>query len=95
VQQPAEPISTPDPTGGDRRSQLDWIWRPEGQRPVRALAVVVLDEGARDPLELARADDEQPVETLRAYGPNEALGMGVCPWSLQRGEITLIASLQV
>jgi hypothetical protein len=58
VQQPAEPISTSYATGSGRWTRLGWIWRPQGQRPVRTLAVVVLDEGARDPLEVARDDDE-------------------------------------
>jgi hypothetical protein len=49
------------------------------QRPVRALAVVVLNVDAQHSLELARSENEKPVETLRPHGPHEALRVGIRP----------------
>ena len=44
---------------------------------MRSLAVVVLDVDARDVFEVATAEDQQVVETLRSDGAGEALGVGV------------------
>ena len=44
---------------------------------MRALAVVVLDVLAQDALELAPAQDQQPVEALLAQRADEALGVRV------------------
>jgi hypothetical protein len=38
------------------------------------MAVVVVDEDPEDALEVASVHDQQPVETLGADGPDEALG---------------------
>jgi hypothetical protein len=37
----------------------------------------MLDEDAEHPLEMAAVEDQQPVETLRSDGTDEALGDGV------------------
>jgi hypothetical protein len=44
---------------------------------MRALGVVVLDVAPQDRLEVAAAEDEEPVETLGADGADEPLGVGV------------------
>jgi hypothetical protein len=51
------------------------LGRAQVERPVGALAVVVVDVLAQDALELAAADDEQPVEALLAQGADEALSV--------------------
>ena len=58
-------------TGG-RRS-----WRTSAERAVRTLAVVVIEEDTQDPLELARSEDQHPVEALRPHGAHEALSVSV------------------
>ena len=49
------------------------IWRLEAQCSVRPVATVVGDEDGQDLLEMLLVHDQQPVETLRANGPYEAL----------------------
>lgn len=59
VQKSAESIPSRDlPTWGRREGRLGQGWRASAERPVRALAVVVLDEDAQDPLELARSENQ-------------------------------------
>src|SRR5947208_9005939 len=52
---------------------------------MRALAVVVLDVAPQDRVEVAAAEDEEPVETLGADGADEPLGVGVRLWCAHRG----------
>jgi hypothetical protein len=78
VEQPAESISTLDlvwsqGAGGSERRPLR-IGRHEPERAVRPMAVVVVDEDAKHPLEVPPVEDQEPVETLRADGSDEALG---------------------
>jgi hypothetical protein len=49
---------------------------------MRTVAVVVIDVGVQDALELARAGDQDPVEALASHGPDEAIGKRVGPRSL-------------
>ena len=49
----------------------------ESESAVGALAGVVLDVDAQDSFEMAAAEDQQVVETLRSDGADEALGVGV------------------
>ena len=59
-----------------------WIWRCKPERPVGTVAVVVLDVDPEDLLEVAAADDQQPVQALGADRPHPALGVRVrlgCP----------------
>jgi hypothetical protein len=48
------------------------------------MAVVVIDVGVQDVLELATAGDQDPVEALAPLGGDEALGKGVGLWSVDR-----------
>jgi hypothetical protein len=49
----------------------------QSESAVGALAVVVRGVDAQHRLEVAAAEDEQPVETLGADGADKALGVGV------------------
>ena len=51
---------------------------------MRTMAVVMLDVGVEDALELATAGDQDPVEALAPYGADEALGKRVRLRSLDR-----------
>jgi hypothetical protein len=53
------------------------VWRLQQQRPVGTVAVVMLDVGAQDLLEVAATDDQQPVEALGADGAHPALRVGI------------------
>ena len=58
-----------------------WIGRLQPERPVRTVGVVVLDIDV-DLLEVAAADDQQPVQALGPDRARPALGVGVrrgCP----------------
>src|SRR4029453_9859311 len=44
---------------------------------MRPLRVVVVDVDAEDAFEVATVEDQQPVETFRADGSDEALGNGI------------------
>ena len=48
-----------------------WVWRSQVERAVRPLAVVVVGVDAKDVLEVASAEDQQPVQTLGTDGANE------------------------
>jgi hypothetical protein len=76
VQEAAEAVAAVDIAAG-RWFELWRFGRLERESAVRAFAVVVLDVGAQDPLELAAADDQEPVEAFRAHRADEALGGGV------------------
>ena len=54
------------------------------QRPVRAMAVVVINEDAKNPLEMVAIQNQEPVETLRADGPHEPLRHPVGLWGTKR-----------
>jgi hypothetical protein len=45
----------------------------ELERAMRPLRVVVVDVDAEDAFEVATVEDQQPVETLRTHGSDEAL----------------------
>ena len=47
------------------------------ERSVWALGVVVVDVDAQDAVELARSEDQQPVQAFGSCGPHEALGVRV------------------
>lgn len=44
------------------------------ERSVWPVAVLMLDEDAEHPLEIAAVEDQEPVETLRSDGADKALG---------------------
>jgi hypothetical protein len=74
----------------DRCLRWWWRWRlgrerrASPERAVWALGVVVVDEDAQDAVEVARAEDQQPVQALRPCGPHEALGVRVGLWRAER-----------
>ena len=79
VQQPAEAVYSVHPRGtvlAERGWSAQRIRRREGERSVRALAVVVVDVGVERSLELPFAKDEQPVQALLTDRAHPALGMG-------------------
>lgn len=51
--------------------------RPECESAVRAPAVVVLDVDAQDSFEMAAAEDQERVDTLRSDGADETLSVGI------------------
>ena len=53
------------------------IWWLQPKRPVGTVAVVMLDVDPKDLLEMASADDQQPVQALGADRTNPALRKGV------------------
>jgi hypothetical protein len=58
-------------------AQVGRIWWAETNSTTRPLRVVVADVDAEDGFEVATVEDQQPVETLRTDGSDEALGDGV------------------
>src|SRR5581483_10347967 len=54
------------------------------ERPVRAMAVVVVGVSAQAVLELPAADDQQPTGTLPPQAPNPALGVRPGPQRADR-----------
>ena len=64
------------------------------ERSVRALGVVVIDVDVQDAVELARADDQQPVQALGPCGADEALGVCVGLWRPKRDWITAMPSVR-
>ena len=67
MQEAAEAIATLDIAAG-RYFKFWRLRRLERVSAVRTFAVVVLDVGAQDPLEVAAADDQKPVEAFRTHG---------------------------
>jgi hypothetical protein len=56
------------------------IWWSQPECPVGTVAVVMLDRDPEELLQVAAANDQQPVQALGADGPNPALGVGVGLW---------------
>jgi hypothetical protein len=55
------------------------VWRLQQQRPVGTVAVVMLDVDPKDLLQVATANDQQPVQALGADRPHPALRVRVRP----------------
>ena len=70
------------------------VGREKCESAVRALSVVVGAVDAQDGLEVAAADDQQPIEALGADGSDEALGVSVRLWRADRVWMTLMPSLR-
>jgi hypothetical protein len=64
--EPAEAVVAFDRTDGSCRGWLLGLRWLELERAVRPLRVVVLDVGARDALEVAAVEDQEPVEAFAA-----------------------------
>ena len=62
---------------GDNGQPGGLIWRLEPKRPMRAVPVVVPDVDSQDLLEVAAADDQQPVQALGADRADPPLGVRV------------------
>ena len=58
--------------------QASWVRGNQIQRPVRAVAIVVIREDGQDPLKVLLVQNQQPVETLRANGAHKPLRDAVC-----------------
>ncbi len=73
VDETAEPVATMDLAC--RRSRVGLrLGRPKFERAMRPLAVVVVDVDAEHAIEVAPAEDQQPVHALGMHGADEALG---------------------
>jgi DNA-binding CsgD family transcriptional regulator len=73
VNEPAEAVTTVNRAAGWRPAGTRHLWRAQVERAVRPFAVVVLDVGAHDALEVASVQDQQPVEAFGADSADEAL----------------------
>ena len=71
-----------------------WIRRLQPERPVWAMGVVVLDVDPQHLLEVAAADNQQPVQALGADRPDPAFRMGVGVGRLHRRDQHLRAVLR-
>jgi hypothetical protein len=77
VNQSAESIPSEHAAGVGRADGAGagaWLRRDETKRPMRAVSVVVLNMDPQRALELAAAEDQDPVEALAPHGADEALG---------------------
>jgi hypothetical protein len=83
VDETAEQVaSTNGPgVGGARRLAVQAIRSGQGESPVWALPVVVLDVHAEHPLQVSPAEDEHPIQALDPDGSDPSLGEGVGPGS--------------
>jgi hypothetical protein len=48
-------------------------WRPEAQRSMRPVAIVMIREHGEDPLKMLVVQDQEPVETFGANSPHKSL----------------------
>ncbi len=102
MEKAAEPLATADaierqwfsvrrPFVYRRRFRERW---PLAERAMRPVLVVVLRVDAHHALEMAAAEDQQPVETRAAQTANPALGMRSRPWRPHWPLITRIPSVR-
>jgi hypothetical protein len=77
VDESTENIAAFDYLGRRLAGPVDRVRRKQGERSVRALAVVVSRVGADDVFEVAATKDQHPVETLDTDGAHEPLRTGV------------------
>ena len=81
VEQPAEPVgSSESGQASERPRGRVGDWDLEVDPAVRSFMVVVIDELEEDPLEVAFAPDEHPVEALGPRSSYEPFGDRVRPW---------------
>jgi len=94
VEETAEQIASVDSgrliVGDDSQSRTG-RWGLKRQRPMRAMGVVVRDVDPKDLLEVASADDQQPVQALGADALHPALRVRVRLGRLHRGHEHLAA----
>src|SRR5512132_2224154 len=84
VDQATQSITTLDVASGRLPGNVGRFGREQRESAVRALVVVMREIDAQHSLEVASAEDQQPVETLAADGANEALRERVCLWCADR-----------
>src|SRR6266516_2445587 len=84
VDQATESITTLDRATGRLSGRVGPFGREQRESAVRALVVVMREIDAQHSLEVAAAEDQQPVKTLAAEGANEALRVRVCLWRAER-----------
>ena len=61
-------IAPLDLTAAPFRHRWRWLRRRQTQRSMWTMAVVVINEDAKDVVEMGMVEDQEPVETLRADG---------------------------
>src|SRR6266540_1475265 len=86
VQEAAESVASLELLDSGERG---WWWLGRdgwaaAERSAWSLGVVVVDVDAQDAVEVARADDQQPVQALGPCGADEALGVRVGLWRSER-----------
>jgi hypothetical protein len=89
VKQATEEVASVHPGSSSLADQCQtrgWIRRFQPKRSVRTMLVVVLDVPPEDVLQVATADDQQPVQALGADGADPTLGVGVGVGRLDRRE---------
>src|SRR6266511_5014357 len=87
VEQAAEEVAPVDsgwPSLADEGQAGRWTRRFQPERSVWTMSVVVLDVDPEDLLQVATAEDQQPVEALSADGTDPALRVGVRVGCLHR-----------
>jgi hypothetical protein len=85
VQEAAESVASREfRVWGWRRWRRVREWWVAAECAVWALGVVVVYVDAEDAVEVARSEDQQPVQALRPCGPHEALGVRVGLWRSER-----------
>jgi hypothetical protein len=77
VDQAAEPIVAVNLAGSRCQCPLIGLPRLELERTMRSVLVVMVDLNATHALEVPAVEDQQPVKTLGAHCPDEALRNGV------------------
>jgi len=77
VDQAAEPVVAVNLAGSRCRWWLIGLRGLELERTMRSVLVVMVDVNAQHVLEVPAVEDQQPVETLGAHCPDEALRNGV------------------
>ena len=74
MNEPTESIRAVEPArirGNDEAESRSRLWRHESQATMRTMAVVMIDIGVQDALELTTADDQDPVEALAPTVPTK------------------------
>ena len=64
--------------GGESFSRRSAVRRLEVQAAVRPKPIVMIDENGQHALEMPRAQDQYPVQTLRPSRPHEAFRDSIC-----------------
>ena len=74
-----------------------WLWRLwwyQAQGAVGTMDVVVINEDAKNPLEMVLVQNQEPVEAFRTDGPHEPLRDAVGLWARNGVRMTSMSSLR-